>query len=353
MIFDYPTQFPADDVEALVTDVQTARQLVKKRRPDLLDLLRHREDRFAKLIKAHPGAPVRAAEDAVLLAFCRLAYRHGSWGDDFHDYHNENHIFEIIGPRLERLIDSIGLQALTLREWFLLMLFAAAHDLRQREVPRFSAGIGSNERASIEETFRIMQQCGFDAKRNAEMFLAIELMIAGSTFDARPPPQADEYNSAEIVVQSGGALAQKLESKLDKHVADWRADRRIDDALELALVAADLDTANVAESFPLFMASAERLCLEREMRSHRDIASPESARSMLGFLTTGQAHYFFDLHRFSSSAGYRTFAAAKEANIEPIRYLLRTLPQRVPEPANGEQVLTAFRQVVAESDRNS
>ena len=348
MIFDYPTQFPADDVEALVPDAETARKLVGERRPDLLALLQHRRDRFARLIEASPGAPVRAAEDAVLMAFCRMAYRHGSWGRDFHHYHNEEHIFEILGPRLERLIDSVGVAGLSLRAWFLLALFAAAHDLRQREATQFSAGIGSNERASIEETFRIMQQCGFTAERNAEVFLSTELMIAGSTFDARPPPPKYEYNSADIIVQSGGALAQKLEVKLDKHVAGWRDDPRIAEALELALIAADLDTANVAETFPLYMASAERLCLEREMRSHRDTASPDSAQSMLKFLTTGQEHYFFDLHRFSSAAGRRTFAEAKQANVEPIRFLIRALPERLPEPANGEEVLAEFRRIVEE-----
>lgn len=347
VIFQYPKQYAADAIEALVPDPATARALVSERRPELLALLDHRRKRFAPLIAARPAAPVRAAEDAVLIAFCRLAYRHGTWGEDFHDYHNENHIFEILGPRVERLIDTIGLDALTLRDWFLLALFAAAHDLRQREVPEFAAGIGSNERASIEETFRILRACGFSEEANAEVFIAIELMIAGSTFDARPPPPALEYNSADMVMQSGGALAQKLDSKLDKHVPNWRADRRIVDAVDLSLIAADLDTANVAEAFPLFMASAERLCLEREMRSHRDTSKNESAQAVLSFLTRGQEHYFFDLHRFSSPAGRQTFAVAKEANTEPMRRMIETLRQRVAEPRNGDQVLSAFRQIVA------
>lgn len=349
VIFQYPKQYAADAIEALVPDPETARSLVAERRPELLALLDHRRQRFAPLIAARPTAPVRAAEDAVLMAFCRLAYRHGTWGKDFHDYHNENHIFEILGPRVERLIDTIGLDALSLRDWFLLALFAAAHDLRQREVPEFEAGIGSNERASIEETFRIMHACGFSQEADAEIFIAIELMIAGSTFDARPPPPALEYNSADMVMQSGGALAQKLAIKLDKHVPDWRHDERIVDALDLSLVAADLDTANVAEAFPLFMASAERLCLEREMRSHRDPSSAESAQPVLGFLTHGQEHYFFDLHRFSSAAGRQTFSAAKEANTRPMRQMIHRLREGVPEPRSGDQVLCVFRQIVAKT----
>ena len=276
------------------------------------------------------------------MAYCRLAFRHGTWGNDFHAYHNEGHIFEILGPRLERLIDAIGIGSLSLRDWFLLALFAAAHDLRQRETPQFAAGIGSNERASIEETFRILRTCGFSEARNAEVFIGIELMIAGSTFDARPPLPALELNSAEVVVESGGALAQKLDAKLDKHAPGWREDARIVHALDLTLIAADLDTANVAEAFSLFMASAERLCLEREMRSHRDPAGAASAQPMLNFLTTGQEHYFFDLHRFSSAQGRTAFAAAKQANIQPMRDLSRDLRAAVPAPGTGNEVLAAF-----------
>ena len=347
MIFAYPTEFPADEVERRVPDAATARALVRERNPQLLELLAYRRERFAPLIAArtdHP--PIVGAEDAVLIAFCRLAFRHGTWGDDFHAYHNEGHIFEILGPRLERLIDAIGIASLSLRDWFLLALFAAAHDLRQRETPQFAAGIGSNERASIEETFRILHTCGYSEARNAEVFIGIELMIAGSTFDARPPMPALELNSAEVVVESGGALAQKLDAKLDKHAPGWREDARIVHALDLTLIAADLDTANVAEAFSLFMASAERLCLEREMRSHRNPASVASALPMLNFLTSGQEHYFFDLHRFSSAPGRIAFAAAKEANIAPMRELSRDLRAAVPAPGTGNEVLAAFHALV-------
>jgi hypothetical protein len=333
----------------MVPDAATARRLVRERRPELLALLEHRRRRFSDLIAARDDSPkVLGAEDAVLIAFCRLAYRHGSWGSDYHHYHNENHIFEILGPRIERVIDAIGIEALSLRDWFLLALFAAAHDLRQREAPFFAAGIGSNERASIEETFRILKLCGFTPERNGEIFVSIELMIGGSTFDARPPMPAEEFNSVDIIVQSGGALAQKLDLKLDKHVTGWRADQRIVHAQELALIAADLDTANVAEAFPVFMASTERLCLEREMRSHRDPGKPESAQSVLNFLTGGQEHYFFDLHRFSSDQGRRTFGAAKQANTERMRLLIGRLRERATAAHNGNDVLREFRTIVAE-----
>lgn len=348
VIFQYPTDFPADDCERLVPDPATARTLVRERRPELLALITHRRKRFAGLTSGIADKTLDAAEDAILIAFCRLAYRHGSWGKDFHHYHNENHIFEILGARLERLIDAVGLESLDILDWFLLALFAAAHDLRQREVPQFAAGIGSNERASIEETFRILDVSGFSRRDHAGVYISIELMIAGSTFDARPPHPGQDYNSADMVVQSGGALAQKLDDKLDKHFSGWRNDQRIVHALELALIAADLDTANVAEAFPVFMASTERLCLEREMRSRRDPASAESAQPMFNFLTTGQEHYFFDLHRFSSPHGRKAFADAKDANIDRMHQMTTMMRERINNPRNGTEVLESFRHVVAD-----
>jgi hypothetical protein len=351
VIFAYPREYPADPIESLVPDPGTARALVRARRPDVLVLLRDRRKRLAKAVAVAVSETIERAEDALLMAFCRLALRHGSWGDDFHAYHNEGHILEILGPRIDSIMDAIGEDRLTLRDWFRLSLFAATHDLRQREAPEFHAGIGSNERASVEEAFRIMVACGFTPQTNPELFSSLELMISGSTFDARPPSAANEYNPAELAVQSGGALAHKLDAKLDKHVAGWRDDALIRHALELAFIAADLDTANVAEPFPLFMASAERLCLEREMRSHRDAASAASAMPMLGFLTDGQERYFFELHRFNSEYGRQVFDGAKRANAERLTALTARLRARFASapPTDGAQVLAAFRALVAET----
>jgi hypothetical protein len=350
LIFSYPKEFPADATEARVADPATARALVIARRPDVLALLERRRRRLANAIRSEAIETIERAEDAILMAFCRLAFRHGSWGSDFHAYHNESHILEILGPRLDHMMDAIGPDTLTLRDWFRLSLFAAAHDLRQREAPEFAAGIGSNERASVEETMRILQACGFNREANAELFLSCELMISGSTFDARPASDTHDYNPAELVVQSGGALAQKLDAKLDKHADWWRTDARVQHALELALIAADLDTANVAEPFSLFAASAERLCLEREMRSRRELDSAASAAATLAFLTDGQERYFFKLHRFNSQFGRRVFESAKHANADKLTALTQRLRARfATSPAtSGEQVLNAFRRLAAE-----
>jgi hypothetical protein len=132
-------------------------------------------------------------------------------------------------------------------------------------------------------------------------------------------------------------------------VPAWRDDERMAHALELALIAADLDTANVAEPFPVFMASAERLCLEREMRSRRDPGSPDSAQPVLSFLTEGQERYFFELHRFNSDYGREVFDAAKRANADKLVDLTGRLRAEFArrQPLDGAEVLGAFRSLCA------
>ena len=177
----------------------------------------------------------------------------------------------------------------------------------------FAAGIGANERASTEEMLRILDAAGFERERDADFFIALELMIAGSTFDARAARARQAYNAAELV-QSGGALAAKLDAKLDKHRPGWRADPLLLRGQRLALIAADLDTANVADAFTAFAANGENLCREREMLSGRSLDAGESALPVLGFLTDGQDRFFFDLHRFNSELGHAAFEAGKRAN---------------------------------------
>jgi len=281
---------------------------------------------------------------AVKLAYARLAVRHGSFGNDFHAYHNEHHVLEICDQRIDRLADAIGFDALRPKDWCALMLFGAGHDLRQREAPGTVAGVGANERASIEETHRILDATGFSRERDAETYLMLELMIAGSTFDARPPPGGAFYNAADLV-QSGGALAAKLDASLDAVRPGWRHDPAIVGAHGLALIAADLDTANVAEPFDVFATTGENLCREREMLSGRSLAAAESALPVLSFLTSGQDRFFFELHRFQSEQGRAAFAPGKQANAPRLKALVAGLRARIAlqgMPETGARVLDAY-----------
>lgn len=347
MILPFPREFAEDAAERSVPDVAQARRLLTSLAPGLEAALVQRRRALAPITSGRDAERIDRAEAAVELAYARLAVRHGSWGDDFHAYHNEHHILEIFDSRIARVMQQVGVHALSLDDWLLLGLFAACHDLRQREAAVYSAGVGSNERASVEEGFRILDLAGFDRSRDATFYIGLELTIAGSTFDARPPAQDWEYNSVDLV-QGGGALASKLDAKLDKHVPGWRDDPALRHALELALIAADLDTANVAEPFARFVETGIRLCQEREMRCHRETSDAASALPVFGFLTDGQERFFFELHRFNSELGRETFSRAKQANAQPLRALTMALRARVAmsgKPANGDAIVDTMREL--------
>ena len=351
MILQFPRHYAADETERRMPDVAAARALAGTTAAPLEALLAGRRGAFASLLKLPADSVLLAAtEDAVRLGHARLALRHGHLGSDFHAYHNEGHVLEICGERMDRLRESLGLNALSLREWCALMLFGAGHDLRQREASQLVDGVGANERASIEETQRILDACGFSRERDADLYAALELMIAGSTFDARPAAGGYQYNAADLV-QSGGALASRLDQVLDTRCPDWRTQPALIAAQRLALIAADLDTANVAEPFAKFATTAENLCREREMLSGRSLAAGESALPVLGFLTEGQDHFFFELHRFQSEAGLSAFGPGKDANAPKLKALCMGVRARIAvqgSPQTGEQVIAAYRATLAD-----
>ncbi len=332
-------------------NVAAAQALLGEHAAPLDALFARRRRQWAALLEAEADrALLERTENAVCLAYARLALRHGHLGNDFHAYHNEGHILEICAARIDRVVEVCGIVTLPLRDWCALMLFGAGHDLRQREAPQLIAGIGANERASIAETHRILAACGFSPESDTDFYLATELMIAGSTFDARPPPGGYQYNAADLV-QSGGALAATLDRVLDERDPAWRTDATRVNAYRLALIAADLDTANVAEPFDQFARTAENLCREREMLSGRSLDAAESALPTLGFLTNGQDYFFFELHRFHSDAGRLAFSAGKQANAGKLKALCMGVRARIAlsgAPSNGEQVIAVYRQALAD-----
>jgi len=348
VILDYPRGFAPDAIELQLASPAAARAALATHDAELEAMLAARRQDLAPLFAGadHEAAFARTA-DAVRVAFARLATRHGRLGSDFHAYHNEGHILEICAGRIPRLGTAPGGTELSLRDWCALLLFGAGHDLRQREAPMFAAGIGANERASTEEMLRILDACGFEREADADQYAALELMIAGSTFDARSP---GTYNAAELV-QSGGALAAKLDAKLDKHKPGWRSDPLLLRGQRLALIAADLDTANVADAFAAFAQNGENLCREREMLSGRSLDAGESALPALGFLTDGQDRFFFELHRFNSDLGQAAFEAGKRINAPLLKALTVGVRARIAlggPPATGRQVIEAYRATVAD-----
>jgi hypothetical protein len=225
----------------------------------------------------------------------------------------------------------------------MLLVFAACHDLRQREPMDVPGPVGGNEAASIAEALRILVACGYDRERDRAQFVAMELMIAGSTFDARPVA-VDDPLTQELPELAGGSLARGLALWLDGALPRWRSDADARRGERLARIAADLDTANVGEDFVLLCETALRLCREREMRSGRELQTTASALPCLDFLGPGQERYFHELHRFNSREGERVFGPQKLANGRRVRETTAAMLARFDgrPPASGDEVLAAF-----------
>ncbi|MBK8285372.1 MAG: hypothetical protein IPK97_11105 [Ahniella sp.] len=334
----------------MMDDPARARAEIEARRPDILALFQRRRALLAENFGTMVADAWDRAESALCLSLTRLAIRHGRFGQDYHHYHNEEHALEILDRRIERVMRELGIKALTGLDWVALTLFATCHDLRQRELVDSGHPVGSNEAASIAETERILDRCGFDRVRDHELYLALEIMIAGSTFDARPAPMdRSKFNTAEAVTTTG-PLAPHLARELDRINPAWRSEPSLDRAIRLALIASDLDTANVGESFVELSDSGARLAGEREMRAGRSLESTDAGPPLLGFLTTGQERYFFELHRFCSDVGERVYGPGKAANAEKVRAISVQLRERFrdrePGSYTGVDVLDAQREMV-------
>ncbi|HLS83347.1 MAG TPA: hypothetical protein VK016_01650 [Arenimonas sp.] len=345
MILGYASLYAADAAEHALPDPSSARRLLMERRPDAITRIE------AIVARATDGEGSPAHADAALLGLARLGLRHGNLGQDPHDYHNEGHVLELAERRLGRVMDQLGTGALPAADWLALLLFAACHDLRQRETFDVPGPVGGNEAASIAETFRILERCGFRPGDDRDLYVALELMIAGSTFDTRGSGHGHGHGhgDGEQAVAAGGALARSLGVWLDVERPDWTGDPAARRGERLARLAADLDTANVGEPFPLLAESALRLCLERERLAGRALDRAGSGGPCLDFLGRGQMHYFFELHRFCSREGQQVFGAAKEANAPAVRRVSQQLLARFEDvpPASGQAVVEAFQDLCA------
>lgn len=333
--------YPPDETERALPDFASARDFLEQHDPAVLEYLAERRQRFQSSFDPAPMRLLEATYRAVVIALARFARRHGSASDDLHAYHNENHALELLGDRLEYLCEQGGPNTLPPEDWLLLALFAATHDLRQRETPDPDLAVGANERASIAEAHRIMAQAGFDPKADLEAYQAIEMMIAGSTFRVGAAAGAINPSAAAGTV---GALAPELVEEFCQAHPDWRSDPAMKRRVRLTLIASDLDTANVSEPFLRLAASAVKLCCEIEYRCGRALHDEESAGPVYAFLTDAQENYFFGLHQFDSRIGAQVLKDLKAANAPKLRALVDHMRKTFVslEGVSGQQVIDEF-----------
>ena len=358
MILVLGEAYSVDENERQLPDAAAALALIERELPELLPRLRQRHADWARRFGPAGDGRIAGIEAAIAMGVARLGLRHGRYGDDFHAYHNEGHALDLLLARIDALSMHAAGVGLSHEDWLCLELFAALHDLRQREHGHAEAPIGANEAASIAEAVRILEACGFRAEREPQLHLALELMIAGSTFDARPAPSAataqdieDAENSAELA-SGGGALAPRLGTWLASRAPGLAARTGTQRALRLACIAADLDTANVGEAFPSLLRSARELAEEREMRAGRRLGAANSAAPCRDFLLNAQTRYLEDLHRFASAEGEAWLGARKLDNIRRMRMLIERLGApgcAFQRAATGAEALQAFMEAGSEA----
>ena len=158
------------------------------------------------------------------------------------------------------------------------------------------------------------------------------------------PPATTCASARPWTCRVGGSLARGLALWLDSALPSWRQDEDARRGERLSRLAADLDTANVGEPFPLLCGTAVRLCREREMRSGRSLESAASAQPSLDILGPGQERNFNVLHRYSSREGQQVFGAGKRENAARVREATAALLAHfsAAPPATGQAVVDAF-----------
>ncbi len=339
------TVWPADSVERQIPGISEAEDYLRRHRPELLQTTRElNRELVTQFGAAIPDQPDMACQvSAVCLA--RVSLRHGSGTESGYAYHNETHSLEVLQQlcRIARQQPAGQSQPLDALACFCLAVFAAAHDMRQTETGHGADAVGCNERASADETDRILVALGLDQDTHQAIFQLLRWMIHGSTFFSKPM----DFAGFSVPL---GALAPVLAGQVleqGRTVAELSAAQ----AAELILLATDIDTANVATPINQYARQSARIC--RELHQHRDLsgADPSVNRSVLAFLTAGQEHYFFNQQSFYSQLARQALNQHKRVTGQLLQQLIAWMRAHyAAQPPSGEVLLQAF---LAQADRLS
>ncbi len=333
-------QFSPDAVERNIPGITDAEEYLSLHQPTLLSDIRRRAQLFQRPWAASLGELPAMAFQACVICIARVLARHGSMAGDHYDYHDELHALELI-DHLKALYHSSEAQDLSAAEWIYLAIFATAHDLRQKETGYGPDGVGNNERASADETDRILAAVGFDPEYQQSVYQLLRWMIHGTTFF----PTGVELEQTTV---GPGALAPVIAERIVEKghaVGELSATR----AAQLVLLASDIDTANVAGSIDQFAERAARMCRELHKLQGHAFLGPHTAPSVLDFLTRGQHQYFFVMQRFNSSMAKAAFDARKAETGKCLKQLIHWLREQyeplldhASETLTGEKIVNSF-----------
>lgn len=251
----------------------------------------------------------QSLEQAVTVAYARMALRNGILSSQPRSYHNECHINDLLIRVMKcAKYDNyhIGVEGLAL-----LSFFAATHDLRQAEPPKSEEDdslVGANEMASYQEAERITALFPSTTLWRPQNLLIIKTMIEGSTFG------------------SGGKRSKNFfQGNLAKHLLSEQKLPHSEDE-QLVLLACDIDTANV--SLPMAQFAQSGIEIYDELVAHQN-----SNISAWQFFSEQQKIYFFEQQAFHAEISKTLFLPQKEANAKLLESLcqgIEQLPQTTP-----------------------
>ena len=333
-------QFPPDAIERNIYDLKVAEAFLAAYAKDLIDFAQERRDSYIDTFGVNYKSFAERGYAACVICVARILSRHGSMAGDHFNYHDELHAYDLI-THLRELFHTEPGGAVSAEQWMYLAIFANGHDLRQKETGYGEDGVGNNERASADEAARILSDVGFDPEFQQPMFQLLRWMIHGTTF----LPTTMEFGDT---IMGPGAIAPFIAERIREEghaVGELTADQ----AAEMVLLAADIDTANVAQSIDQFTIRSARLCRElHKMDGHTTLGHDTSA-SVLEFLTKGQERYFFVLQRFNSHIARSAFEESKQRTGRHLKELTRWTREefggRAEQgelSASGEKILRAY-----------
>ena len=291
-------KFPPDTVEKHITNVSQAWKLLNEQLPQFKELF-YTWSLWYKNILINPCMH-SIISDAFVICYARMALRNGYLNERPRYYHNEKHIDELL-LRLMAISELPEAKNIPDYGWSLLSLFICGHDLRQSENNQPNKSIiGNNEQASYLEVERLMTSIDTKGLFQTEHKELLKLMIHGSTFSQGADDSGNIYN---------GNLVAILLKTIDYFEEDDR---------QLAFLACDIDTANVAA--PLSNYAKSSINVYKEIQTFSK--TPVCAKTFFG---KQQQQYFFVMQRFNSKIGIMAFSKQKDKNAAKLKMISRTI----------------------------
>ena len=290
--------FPPDLVEKKISNTNQAWELLDNKLPQFRTLLNKWQVWHNRI--NDDSVMQQMVIDAIIISYARMSLRNGSLSTNPRSYHSEKHIDDLF-HRLMLVSELSESKSIPGYGWSLLSLFMSCHDLRQSEDNDFQL-IGNNEQASYQEILRLLNQLDTHNILCQEHKELLQLMIHGSTF-----------GKGEDI--SGNIYQGNLVKYLLQDVTNFDTTDK-----ELAYLACDIDTANVATDLKDYAQSSVDVYHEIQNLSPTEI----SAHAFFG---EKQEQYFFELQKFNSKLGFLAFAEKKSKNAPQIKKICGLIKQ--------------------------